>query len=94
MSRTSRHESRTTPNSFLSGSANTMNRIPNPRLPRSGSDRYSGRMDPGEQPGFLARWRGPLLGLGVLGALTIAGAAILTVILMVVALANLLTSLP
>jgi hypothetical protein len=51
-------------------------------------------MDRGERPGFLARWRGPLLGLGVLGALTIAGAAILTVILMVLALANLLTSLP
>ncbi len=52
------------------------------------------RMDRGERPGFLSRWRAPLLGLGVIGALTVAGAAILTLILMVLALANMLTTIP
>jgi hypothetical protein len=40
------------------------------------------------------RWRGALLGLGVLGALTVAGAAVLTVLLMIVSLTMLLTSIP
>jgi hypothetical protein len=51
-------------------------------------------MDRGERTGFIARWRGPLLGLGVLGAVTVAGAAVLTVLLMIVALTSLLTSIP
>jgi hypothetical protein len=67
---------------------------PEPGLPPSGDPGYSGPVDRGERPGFLMRWRAPLLGLGVIGALTVAGAAILTLILMVVALANMLTTLP
>jgi hypothetical protein len=51
-------------------------------------------MERGERPGFLIRWRAPLLGLGVIGAVTVAGAAILTLILMVLALANMLTTIP
>ena len=51
-------------------------------------------MDRGERPAFLSRWRAPLLGLGVIGAVTVAGAAILTLILMVLALANMLTTIP
>ena len=51
-------------------------------------------MDRGERPGFLSRWRGPLLGLGVVGAVTVAGAAILMLILMVLALANMLSTIP
>ena len=47
-----------------------------------------------ERRGFFNRWRAPLLGLGVVGALTVAGAAILTLILMVLALANMLTTIP
>ena len=54
--------------------------------------RYSGRMDRGERPGFIVRWRGPLLGLGVLGLLAVAGAAVLTLILLVVGLASMLTN--
>jgi hypothetical protein len=51
-------------------------------------------VDRAERPGLLSRWRAPLLGLGVIGALTVAGAAILTLILMVLALANMLTTIP
>jgi hypothetical protein len=51
-------------------------------------------VDREERASFVVRWRGPLLGLGVLGALTVAGAAILTLIMMVVALANVLTVIP
>jgi hypothetical protein len=51
-------------------------------------------MDRGVRPGFLSRWRAPLLGVGLLGAVTVAGAAILTLILMVLALANMLTTIP
>ena len=40
------------------------------------------------------RWRGALLGLGVLGALTLAGAAVLIVLLMIVSLTALLTTIP
>jgi hypothetical protein len=67
---------------------------PDPGLPRRGDRGYSDRVERGERPGFLMRWRAPLLGLGVIGALTVAGAAILTLILMVLALANMLTTLP
>ena len=67
---------------------------PEPGLPGSDDRGYSGRMERGERPGFLSRWRAPLLGLGVVGALTVAGAAILTLILMVLALANMLTTIP
>jgi hypothetical protein len=51
-------------------------------------------VDRGQRTSFIVRWRGPLLGLGVLGALTVAGAAILTVLLMIVGLTMLLTSIP
>jgi hypothetical protein len=51
-------------------------------------------VDQGGRPGFFWRWRGALLGLGVLGALTVAGAAVLTVLLMIVSLTMLLTSIP
>jgi hypothetical protein len=51
-------------------------------------------VDREERPGFFLRWRGALLGLGVLGALTVAGAAVLTVLLMIVSLTMLLTSIP
>jgi hypothetical protein len=67
---------------------------PEPGLPGSGEGGYSDRVDRSERPGFLSRWRAPLLGLGVIGALTVAGAAILTLILMVLALANILTTIP
>jgi hypothetical protein len=67
---------------------------PEAGFPGSGEGGYSARMDRGEGPGFLSRWRAPLLGLGVIGALTVAGAAILTLIMMVLALANMLTTLP
>ena len=40
----------------------------------------------------LRRWRGPLLGIGVLGMLFVAGATILTLFLLVAGLATLLTS--
>jgi hypothetical protein len=49
-------------------------------------------MDPGERARLIRRWRGPLLGLGVLGLLTVAGAAVLTLILLVVGLASMLTN--
>jgi hypothetical protein len=72
----------------------TSGSYPEPGLPRSGEGGYSDRVDGAERPGFLSRWRTPLLGLGVIGALTVAGAAILTLILMVLALANMLTTIP
>lgn len=42
--------------------------------------------------GVMRRWRGPLLGIGVLGVLFVAGATILTLFLLVAGLATLLTS--
>lgn len=51
-------------------------------------------MDGSERAAFIVRWRGALLGVGVLGALTVAGAAILTVLLMIVGVTMLLTSVP
>ena len=40
----------------------------------------------------LRRWRGPLLGVGVAGMLVVAGATILTLLLLVAGLATFLTS--
>ncbi|HXY72779.1 MAG TPA: hypothetical protein VEM41_09555 [Actinomycetota bacterium] len=40
----------------------------------------------------LRRWRGPLLGVGVLGVLFVAGATILTLFLLVAGVATLLTN--
>jgi len=42
--------------------------------------------------GAVRRWRGPLLGIGVIGVLVVAGATILTLFLLVAGLATFLTS--
>src|SRR5262249_21462804 len=67
---------------------------PEPGFPGPDDRGYSAPVDRGERPGVVSRWRAPLLGLGVVGALTLAAAAILPLILMVVALANMLTTIP
>jgi len=47
----------------------------------------------GETRSGVRRWRGPLLGVGVVGVLFVAGATILTLFLLVAGLATFLTSI-
>jgi hypothetical protein len=48
--------------------------------------------DDGGTRSVMRRWRGPLLGVGVAGMLVVAGATILTLLLLIAGLATFLTS--